>query len=41
MRFVTHNHTVALELERVSSERLGHPIFPLSQADFPEVELER
>jgi CRP-like cAMP-binding protein len=41
MRFVTHNHTVALELERVSSERLGHPIFPLGQADFPEVELER
>lgn len=41
MRFVTHNHTVALELERVSSERLGHPIFPLNETDFPEVELER
>ncbi len=34
MRFVTHNHTVALELEQVSSERLGHPLFPLQQGDF-------
>jgi CRP-like cAMP-binding protein len=34
MRFVTHNHTVALELERVSSERLGHPLFPLKKGDF-------
>ncbi|MDB6168796.1 MAG: hypothetical protein JWM88_1660 [Verrucomicrobia bacterium] len=29
LRFVTHNYTVALELERVSSKRLGYPIFPL------------
>ena len=34
LRFVTHNHTVALELERVSSERLGRPLFPLKQGDF-------
>jgi CRP-like cAMP-binding protein len=34
MRFVTHNHTVALELERVSSKRLGHPIFPLTPGNF-------
>ena len=34
MRFVTHNYTVALELERVSSERLGRPIFPLKTGDF-------
>ena len=34
LRFVTHNPTVALELERVSSERLGHPIFPLKKGDF-------
>ncbi|MDB6126605.1 MAG: hypothetical protein JWM35_501, partial [Verrucomicrobia bacterium] len=31
--FVTHNYTVALELERVSSKRLGHPIFPLRKAN--------
>lgn len=34
LRFVTHNYTVALELERVSSERLGRPIFPLKLGDF-------
>jgi CRP-like cAMP-binding protein len=34
LRFVTHNYTVALELERVSSKRLGRPIFPLRQGDF-------
>ena len=34
LRFVTHNYTVALELERVSSQRLGRPIFPLRQGDF-------
>lgn len=34
LRFVTHNSTVALELERVSSERLGRPIFPLKAGDF-------
>ncbi|MBL9216471.1 MAG: cyclic nucleotide-binding domain-containing protein [Opitutaceae bacterium] len=34
LRFVAHNYTVALELERVSSQRLGHPIFPLSPDNF-------
>ena len=34
LRFVAHNYTVALELERVSSIRLGYPIFPLSQGNF-------
>jgi CRP-like cAMP-binding protein len=34
LRFVTHNYTVALELERVSSERLGRPLFPLKPGDF-------
>ncbi|MCF3650529.1 cyclic nucleotide-binding domain-containing protein [Synoicihabitans lomoniglobus] len=34
LRFVAHNHTVALELERVSSQRLGRPIFPLTLGDF-------
>ena len=34
LRFVTHNYTVALEIERVSSERLGRPLFPLDQGDF-------
>jgi len=34
LRFVTHNYTVALELERVSSQRLGHPIFPLKKGNF-------
>lgn len=34
LRFVTHNHSVALDLERVSSKRLGHPIFPLKKGDF-------
>jgi CRP-like cAMP-binding protein len=34
LRFVSHNYTVALELERVSSARLGYPIFPLSQGNF-------
>jgi CRP-like cAMP-binding protein len=37
MRFVTHNYTVALELERVSSQRLGRPIFPLKQGDFRSI----
>jgi len=36
MRFVTHNHMVALELERVSSARLGRPILPHPRAAFPE-----
>jgi CRP-like cAMP-binding protein len=34
LRFVTHNYTVALELERVSSKRLGRPLFPLKMGDF-------
>ncbi|MFO1446672.1 MAG: cyclic nucleotide-binding domain-containing protein [Opitutaceae bacterium] len=33
LRFVTHNHRVALSLEQVASKRLGRPIFPL-QASF-------
>jgi len=33
LRFVTHNHRVALSLERIASERLGHALFPL-QASF-------
>ena len=37
LRFVAHNYTVALELERVSSERLGYPIFPLSQGNFQTI----
>ena len=34
MRFMSHNYHVALQLERVSSRRLGHPIFPLSPLSF-------
>lgn len=34
MRFVTHNYTVALEIERVCSRRLGRPLFPLRPGDF-------
>jgi CRP-like cAMP-binding protein len=34
LRFVAHNYSVALELERVSSQRLGRPIFPMVQGDF-------
>jgi CRP-like cAMP-binding protein len=34
LRFVTHDYTVALELERVSSQRLGYPIFPLKKGNF-------
>jgi CRP-like cAMP-binding protein len=30
LRFVRHNYYVALTLERISSKRLGHPIFPLN-----------
>jgi CRP-like cAMP-binding protein len=37
LRFVTHNYTVALELERVSSKRLGRPIFPLRSGDFRSI----
>ncbi len=34
LRFVAHNYTVALELERVSSKRLGRPIFPLTPGNY-------
>ncbi len=34
LRFVAHNYSVATELERVSSERLGRPIFPLTPDNF-------
>jgi CRP-like cAMP-binding protein len=37
LRFVTHNYTVALEIERVSSERLGRPLFPLKSGDFRSI----
>jgi CRP-like cAMP-binding protein len=37
LRFVAHNHTVAFELERVSSKRLGRPIFPLSPGNFRQL----
>ncbi|HTQ29874.1 MAG TPA: cyclic nucleotide-binding domain-containing protein [Opitutaceae bacterium] len=30
LRFVRHNYYVAMELERVSSRRLGRPVFPLN-----------
>jgi CRP-like cAMP-binding protein len=34
LRFVAHNYSVALELERVSTLRLGRPIFPLTPGNF-------
>jgi CRP-like cAMP-binding protein len=34
LRFMTHNHHVALQLEKISSYRLGHPIFPLGAGTF-------
>jgi len=37
LRFVAHNYSVAMELERVSSDRLGYPIFPLSQGNFQQL----
>ena len=37
LRFVAHNYSVALELERVSSKRLGRPIFPLSPGNFRQL----
>ncbi len=37
LRFVAHNYSVALELERVSSIRLGHPIFPLLPGNFSPI----
>jgi CRP-like cAMP-binding protein len=37
LRFMTHNHHVALRLEKISSQRLGHPIFPLRPGTFDMV----
>ncbi len=34
LRFMTHNPVVGLQLERVSSRRLGCPIFPLQGSSF-------
>lgn len=34
LRFVTHNPLVSLQLEEISSKRLGRPIFPLSAHSF-------
>ncbi|HEU5079513.1 MAG TPA: cyclic nucleotide-binding domain-containing protein [Opitutaceae bacterium] len=34
LRFVTHNPLVSLQLEDISSKRLGRPIFPLSAHSF-------
>jgi CRP-like cAMP-binding protein len=34
LRFMTHNPLVGLQLEEISSERLGHPLFPLNAHSF-------
>jgi CRP-like cAMP-binding protein len=34
LHFLVHNYEVALEVERVSSKRLGRPIFPMSEGSF-------
>ncbi len=34
LRFVTHNPFVSLQLEKISSKRLGRPIFPLKGVSF-------
>ncbi len=34
LRFMTHNFSVGLQVERISSQRLGHPIFPLRGRSF-------
>lgn len=34
LRFVTHNPLVSLQLEEISSQRLGRPIFPLAGHSF-------
>jgi len=36
IRFMTRNHQVALQLERLCSRRLGRPIFPLERCAFGE-----
>ena len=33
-RFLTQNYEVALEVERLSSQRLGKPVFPLKATSF-------
>jgi len=33
-RFLTQNYEVALEVERLSSQRLGKPVFPLESTSF-------
>jgi CRP-like cAMP-binding protein len=30
LRFVTHNHGVALAIERIASQRLRQPVFPVA-----------
>lgn len=32
LKFITHNHHVAIQLEKISSARLGRPIFPMQPA---------
>ena len=34
LRFVAHNHTVALQIERIASKRLGHSLYPLDPFSF-------
>ncbi len=34
LRFMTHNPVVGLQLERISSKRLGYPVFPLRGSSF-------
>ncbi len=34
LRFVTHNPLVGLQLEKISSDRLGRAIFPLTTQSF-------
>lgn len=34
LRFMTHNYSVGLQVERISTQRLGHPIFPLRGRSF-------
>ena len=36
IRFMTRNHHVALQMERLCSARLGRPIFPLERCAFEE-----
>jgi CRP-like cAMP-binding protein len=31
IRFMSRNHHVALQMERLCSKRLGHPVFPLDR----------